>query len=202
MTKPAAESRKPAAVIVAAGNSTRMGSAKALLEWDGAPLLAHAARALEKIAAPLVVVVPPGKNPVRALAESLGAAVADGVPAGEMFDSLRAGLAAVPGGVPVMVATCDQPLAGAPWLSTLAGLALAHGDGPWLPLCNGRRGHPVVLDAATAGRVRRADLAPDGLRGFLRGAEKLYELETGDPACLIDLDTPEEWKKFLAGARG
>jgi len=51
-----------AAIILTGGKSSRMGSAKALLLFDGEPLVVHVARALNRIFRQIVVVASPGEQ--------------------------------------------------------------------------------------------------------------------------------------------
>ena len=191
----------PAGLLLAAGRSTRMGRPKALLRWRGRTLLEHALSTLGALADPVVAVVPPGPGLTRELAARAGARLADGVPDGEMVDSLRAGLAALPAGRPVLVATIDQVLIPSVWLGWLARLAADHPETCWIPLCDGAGGHPVALSPALATALRDGAPAPDGLRGLLRAAPKLGMLETHDPACRRDLDTPAQWRAFVRATR-
>lgn len=190
-----------AAILLAAGRSTRMGRSKALLRWRGRTLLEHALATLQTLAEPVAAVVPPGSGRVRDLAARRGVRLADGAPEGEMIDSVRAGLAALPADRPVLVATVDQVLTPAPWLALLARLAADHPEACWIPLHDGAGGHPVALAPALANALRAGLPAPDGLRGLLRGAPDVRMLETHDPACRRDLDTPAEWRRFLRRTR-
>ena len=48
--------------MLAGGGSTRMGEPKALLDWEGSPLVVHVARVVAAAAAPVVVVGAPGQE--------------------------------------------------------------------------------------------------------------------------------------------
>ncbi|MGH3073536.1 MAG: NTP transferase domain-containing protein, partial [Gaiellales bacterium] len=50
------------AIVLAGGGSTRMGEPKALLDWEGSPLVVHVARVVAAAAAPVVVVGAPGQE--------------------------------------------------------------------------------------------------------------------------------------------
>ena len=141
--------------------------------------------------------MPPEELPAAwKIAQGAGAQCVAGASDDEMMDSLRCGLLVIPRGTAVCVALGDQPLRpGLPWLRTLAALAANHPGLPVLPLYRGQRGHPAFLPAVLADALR--DLPPaGGLRELLRAAPELILLETGDPLAVIDLDTPEEWRRF------
>ncbi|OAI03535.1 nucleotidyltransferase family protein [Methylomonas methanica] len=110
------------AVILAAGASSRMGSPKQLLVWQGRPFLAHAIGSARSVLAERIVVV------LGANAEAIKAAIdlydvsvalnpdwADG-----MAGSIRAGIQALPAKADaVLLMLCDQPLINAAHLQSL-----------------------------------------------------------------------------------
>jgi molybdopterin-guanine dinucleotide biosynthesis protein A len=57
-----ASAKKAAAVILTGGKSSRMGSPKALLLFDGEPLVLHLVRALNRLFSEVVVVAAPGEQ--------------------------------------------------------------------------------------------------------------------------------------------
>ncbi len=133
--------RKPvtAAIVLAAGTSSRMGGRnKLLLEAGGEPLVRRAARAaLEGGLDPVVVVVGHEAERVRGALAGLACRTVDN-PDYErgMTSSLRAGIAALPEGTPAAVMIlADMPGVTA---GMLAGLAAAHG-------ADSSRRPPVVL---------------------------------------------------------
>ena len=177
-----------------------MGRPKILLRVKGEPLLARSLAALREVCAVTIAVLPEELPAAWKIAQSTGAHCVAGASDGEMMDSLRRGLAVIPPGTPICVALGDQPLRpGLPWLLTLAALAANHPELPVLPLYRGRRGHPVFLPGPFADGLRdgvRASAPAGGLRELLHAAPELILLETGDALAVLDLDTPEEWRRF------
>lgn len=110
------------AVILAAGASSRMGSPKQLLIWQGRPLLAHAlANAQAVLAERIVVVLGANAEAIKAAVDLTGVGVAlnpdwaDG-----MAGSIRAGIQALPATASaVLLMLCDQPLINAAHLQNL-----------------------------------------------------------------------------------
>ena len=117
-------SRAHAALLLAAGGSLRLGTAKQLLLVEGEPLVRRAARALLATRPAALFVV------VGARADEVYAAVADLAASVHRVDcvdwqqglssSLRAGIAALPDRVDsALVALCDQPAMDVTHLETL-----------------------------------------------------------------------------------
>ena len=176
-----------AAVVLAAGSSRRMGRDKLALPWREATVLDAVARAARAL--PVAVLVGggrdfPGIARVESPRSSLGQA-----------HSLRAGLAALPGGLAgAMVLLGDMPLV-TPEL--VLELARAFRPGRFLvPVHAGRRGNPVVIPANWFGKVM--ELSGDvGARALFTapGAPVDYR-EVSDPAVIADLDTPEDYSRL------
>jgi len=191
--------RRCAAVIIAAGGSSRMGEPKQLLKLDGKPMVVRAAdAALGSSAFPVAVVMGAEEKAIRA---SLGnrnvLAVTNPEWASGMASSIRAGLAAVlkadPGIDAVLVAPCDQPALSSVVIEALVALQRHQGGIAAVRFC-GRNGAPAVF-----GRDYFADLArlsgDEGARVLLNGGNaRVSSLEMA--AFAIDLDTPEDLARW------
>ncbi len=193
--------RRIAAVILAAGQSTRMGANKLLLPWGKSTVLGQTVQnALESDVSAVWVVTGHEAEAVTAVAQAAGVdtlpnpAVAQG---GEMITSLQVALRQLPEEVTaVLVMLGDQPMVLPETLNTLLH-AYYQGAGELIaPVYQGERGNPVLI-----GRRYFAELlalpptaAPrDVLR---RHASSLQLVEAGTPAVLQDLDSPEEYEKW------
>ena len=195
-----------AAVLLAAGGSTRLGEPKALLtDADGVPRVVRVARDLAAAGcAPVLVVVGARSEAVQAaLAGEAVTVVAHPGWAAGMGSSIAAGVAALgahPEGAhagALLVAPCDMPGATA---AHLAWLVEASGAGMWRVAsgyADGARGIPAVLLRrdwpalqALSGEV--------GARALLHGPDvAIVPLVDGDD----DLDTPEAvaaWRRRAA----
>src|SRR5436190_22884294 len=62
MTEAPDRPRVASGIVLAGGRSSRMGQAKALLPFDGEPLITHIVRSLKDIFADVVVVLAPGQD--------------------------------------------------------------------------------------------------------------------------------------------
>ncbi len=92
------------AVILAGGKSSRMGQAKALLIFDGEPLITHIARTLQRMFADIVVVAAPQQELPALPGRLTRDEVAYQGPVGGIYYGLR-----VAGGEFCFVTSCDAP---------------------------------------------------------------------------------------------
>ena len=188
-----------AAVILAAGASSRMGAIKALLELDGETLLGRVARLARAGGAETIVVVlgPPHGERIRA-ALPAGAQVAwNPDPSRGMLSSVQAALPALPGpaspGSGALIWPVDVPL-----VAALSLQQLLCGDRTRLAApCHGERGgHPLWLPASLFAEVLA--LAPTSSLRELRQHHPLLRVPVDDPGVLRDLDTRAEFALAVA----
>ena len=187
------------AVVLAAGESSRMGTPKALLQLDGRPFLVHIRQALTAAGVRAIRVVL-GRDAARIRAEvplpDLEVVVNPHPEAG-MLSSLVLGLAALPTGLAgFFVCPVDHPRTRA---DTLIDLASALRPGRVVvPTHGGRRGHPVLFAADLIDELR--DAPPDqGARAVVWAVpERVIERPAG-PDVLVDVDRPEDYEA-LTGA--
>ena len=192
-----------AALVLAAGFSTRLGRPKALLDFDGRPALGLVLGALRAAGVPRGVVVLGEHAPVVSAAVDPHPLmyVRNPDPAAGRTGSVQAGLAAL-GLDPtdVLLWPVDRPLAGE---AVVRALLAAREDAPaeagWLaPVADGRRGHPILLRSAVLPSVRAADPAAN-LREVLRGSgRRVRDVPAGDEGIHLDLDTEERVAEAVA----
>jgi CTP:molybdopterin cytidylyltransferase MocA len=190
------------AVILAAGESRRMGSPKALLDLEGETFLDRLIRVLGACCAPVVVVLGHEADAIRSGVRrkaGTGWIINHDYPLGQL-SSLQAGFRAIPPGSPYALFTLvDHPAVAEASVRALV-------DAPDAPVviasCGGRRGHPVRVRGDVIGKVLA--LPPDSqAKTLLR--ENAVCLETGDPGVVEDIDDPEAYRQLrlrLAGGAG
>lgn len=193
---------RAAAIILAAGRSTRMGSNKLCEKLNGKALVRHAAEAaLASSAAPVFVVT--GHEPERVEAELAGLDVAiifNPAFATGMASSLRRGVAALPAEAEAAVILLgDMPLVSSSIIDRLIETFMRYPEmSAIVPVFGESWGNPVLI-----GRSLFAEV--EGLTGD-RGARRLLEahrdavieLAVGDDAVLTDIDTPEALRQVAA----
>jgi molybdenum cofactor cytidylyltransferase len=190
------EGRRVAAVVLAAGRSTRMGAFNKLTaEVGGKPLVRRVAeQALASRAAPVIVVTGHERDKVEAALAGLpvkfvhNANFADG-----LGTSLKAGIAAVPAEADAaIVCLGDMPQVDAALIDKLiAAFDPDRGALVVLPSINGRRGNPVLWSRRFFPELMnvQGDIGARNLIGSY--AEAVTEVPVSGTAALIDVDTPE-----------
>ncbi|OJY34368.1 MAG: hypothetical protein BGP06_02660 [Rhizobiales bacterium 65-9] len=197
---------KIAALVLAAGRSSRMGGAhKLLADLGGAPLIARVVgHVAASRAAPIVVVTGHQRDEVIAAASRSGAGFdevynpdfADG-----MASSLRAGLLALPEDCDgALVALGDMPLIGAEVFDRLIAEAEARpAASAIVPTVEGSWAHPVLLRQSLFAEIMALS-GDTGARPLLARRDDVATLAFDDAALLLDADDPvalarleEEW---------
>ena len=194
----AAVAREPrvAAIILAAGQSRRMGGVNKLLaDIEGAPMVARVAEAVAASkAAPVVVVT--GHQPNRlaeALADREFRFVHNPDYAEGLSTSLKHGLAALPDDLDgALICLGDMPFVSPAHLDKLiAAYDPVEGRAICVPTFNGKRGNPVLWDRRYFAAM--AEVAGDvGARHLIgENEEAVCEVAVADDGVLVDLDTPD-----------
>ncbi|MGH6719899.1 MAG: NTP transferase domain-containing protein, partial [Alphaproteobacteria bacterium] len=194
---PAAAGRpKVAAVVLAAGQSRRMGPVNKLLaDLDGKPMVAHVVdAALASAARPVVVVTGHQEDAVRrALAGRAVTFVANPDHAGGLSTSLIHGIDALPADVTAAVVCLgDMPWIGAALIDRLiAAYDPTKRRAIVVPSHHGKRGNPVLWDRRFFPAMKR--LAGDvGARHLIGEHEdQVAEIDSTGDAVLADIDTPQ-----------
>jgi molybdenum cofactor cytidylyltransferase len=191
---PQLDGRRIAAIVLAAGRSTRMGSNKLVAEIKGEPLIRVAVeQALASRADPVIVVTGHERERVeKALADLKVRFVHNPDFADGLSTSLKVGLAAVPLEADgAIICLGDMPQVRAAMIDRLiAAFDPARGALVVVPTIEGKRGNPVVWSrrffpelAALEGDVGARHVI--GTYG-----EALVEVPA-DRTALVDIDTPE-----------
>jgi molybdenum cofactor cytidylyltransferase len=199
-----APQRQPriAALILAAGQSRRMGEInKLLIEIDGKPMVRRVAETiLAAPVTPVVAVLGHERDRVRAAFAGLKLrAVYNPDYAGGISTSLKRGLAALPDDIDgVLVCLGDMPLGGPKEIERLIGaFNPTEGRAIIVPTARGKRGNPVLWAKRFFPEMQ--DIAGDVGARHLIGAypELVAEIEMAGEGVLLDIDTPEALAAYL-----
>ena len=189
-----------AAILLAAGESARMGRPKPLLPWGEATLIEYQVQELRAA----------GVDDIVAVLGHEADAVRPRVPAGARIvvneaylegraSSLRAGARALDDSAsPVVVLNVDQPRP----RDLLRTLLAAHGEAEatiTLPVYEGKRGHPVIVDGSLLAELRNASEEERGLRGIIAAHDDgVHEVEVKSSIARLDINTPADYERALA----
>jgi molybdenum cofactor cytidylyltransferase len=204
---PAAVDRRIAAVVLAAGRSTRMGGPNKLLaEIAGRPLLRIVVEeTLASHAKPVIVVVGHERADVeKALAGLPVQLVHNPDFAQGLGTSLKAGIAAVPAEADgAIVCLGDMPQVDAGLIDRLiAAFDPDSGALIVMPTVEGRRGNPVLWSRRFFPDLMAIE-GDVGARHFIgRYSEAVVEVPLEGRAALVDIDTPEALVGVKAAIEG
>ena len=208
------------AIILAAGESRRMGQPKQLLPFGPQTMLECVIDAFRSPKIDEILVVLGHK------AEEIAATIGDQIPRGSgapaatggfdrgakaaptfqivrnpryqqgMFTSVQAGLRALPKPAAlVMIALCDQPRLQRATVEKLIGQFAEGHHKILVPVYDGHQGHPLLFRAQYAKEILAMDESLT-LKHFLAvHAEDIVRLPTTDEGVLIDIDDRETYER-------
>ncbi len=184
-----------AAIILAAGGSTRMGQPKQLLQFRGRSLLRNAVGiALSAGCEPVVAVLGAHYETIRADLDSLAVEIVSNPRWQEgMGTSIQSGLAAVAGrdvsGVVIMLG--DQPLVPAAFVRAIIAQHCETGAPIVAARYSGTAGVPVFF--ARSAFPSLLGLAPhEGCKGLILGNTDSLLMDC--PEAALDIDTPDDYE--------
>jgi molybdenum cofactor cytidylyltransferase len=189
-----------AAVVLAAGCSSRFPANKLLQPFNGKPLVRYATEAaLGSSATPVVVVTGHyGKEIAAALADLSVVIVNNAVYSDGLSTSLKCGLSHVPAACHgALILLGDMPFIAANLLDRLIEqFEPSSGREICVPVTRGRRGNPVLWGRRFFAKLM-AIAGDKGGKDLMRLHEDVVaELEVADDAVLIDIDTPDDLKRL------
>ncbi len=184
------------AVILAAGKSERFGAPKVLLDWSGKPLVRRSAEGALQAGLETVVVTGAHDREIRAALEGLPVQIVANTRWEEgQSTSLQAGLAAVGNAGSVIFLLADQPFASAEVLHALLDAHQRTLAPVIAPRVNGRRANPVLFDQVTFTDLENVR-GDQGGRAVMTHWPVTY-VDVDDARLLVDIDTPEDYRRLL-----
>lgn len=158
--------RRVAAIITAAGQSSRMGRPKALLQWKGSALVAHQVNCLAAA----------GLGPIIVVTGCDAETISPAIPRGATVinnptwrtgrsSSIEAGAQNIPDLHDILVVGVDQPIE-----PRVIDALMAAETADLIEPCDpsGHTGHPVIIGARQISALRRLSQRPYGLRSLVR----------------------------------
>jgi molybdenum cofactor cytidylyltransferase len=188
------------AVILAAGESRRMGTQKLLLPFGDTTVVGAVLRTAlaSRVDHGLAVVGADGQAVRREVApRGVEIAVNDDYRRG-MLSSIQAGFRALPeDAAAAVIMLGDQPFLAPASVDAVIEAYEETGRGIVIPAFRGRRGHPVLIGLEYRDEVLALE-PTGGLRALMRArAGDIREADVPDPNILRDLDTPKDYRDRL-----
>jgi molybdenum cofactor cytidylyltransferase len=193
-----------AAVILAAGASSRMGSPKALLLYRGETFIERLVRVFSKVCEPVIVVLGYHAEAIRPEVEGKATIAINPAPERGQLSSLQTALAALPADAEGFLFTpVDSPAVAPETVASLAAEFRRRDPTTMfvIPRYQGKRGHPVFATRAIAGEILA--LPPTAqTRDVVHGhvAQTVY-VDVDDPGILTDVDDPAAYRLMTENAQ-
>lgn len=193
------------AIILAAGESKRMGQPKMLLPWGEGTVLTHVLSVFREAGVEDILIVTGGaREQVEEIVAGFGVRTVfnEAFQTGEMLSSIQCGLRALT--IPkkeeaaALIGLGDQPQVRAGSVRKVCEAFLETKSSLVVPSYRMRRGHPWLAASPLWNELLRLE-PPASPRDFLNAhAADIRYVNVDDPNILADLDTPEEYRKWQA----
>lgn len=188
------------AIILAAGESKRMGRPKMLLPWGEETVLSHVISVFRKSGLEDILVVTGGaRDEVERLVSKSNVRIVHNsdFASGEMLSSIQCGLRELTRQTRgVLIGLGDQPQVQAGSVRRVCGAFEETKSRIVVPSFQMRRGHPWLV-ARPLWEELLTMKSPQSPRDFLNThREEIQYVNVDNPSILADLDTPEDYLKF------
>lgn len=188
------------AIVLAAGESHRMGQQKLLLPYGGKPVIRHVVDEVVAAGATRTIVVTgfDHERIIDALTDTPAEFTRNTEFAQGMLSSVRCGLRhATNNSRGYMIALGDQPSITASVVQAVLAAFAARLSAIVVPSHNGRQGHPIIIPSRFHEDIL-SKYDDTGLRGLLRAhPDAINYLDIGNDAVLRDIDFPEDYAREL-----
>ena len=194
-----------AAVVLSAGESSRMGSPKALLPISGVPFIEEIVRALKgtKIDRIIVVLGHHAEEIQKMIARLPVTFVVNRDYAKGQLSSLIVAIRSLAAEKTtekvdgVLVHLVDHPFISPALVDHMIDRFYETKKLIVIPRCGGRRGHPVIFSSRLFPELLSAPLEKGAKIVVHAHRDETLEIETDFAGVTIDIDTPEEYRQHL-----
>ena len=194
------------AVILAAGESTRMGTPKALLvDADNRAFVARIVRTFASAGVTEMIIVTGSQHdPIEAALKADRPPVSPRLvrnpdPARGQLSSLWAALDAIdPETEGMLMTLVDVPMVRASTVRAVVDAWRRQRAPIVRPAIGDRHGHPVLFDSVTFGELRKAPLSAGAKAVVHAYGDRVLNVAVDDGGSLVDVDTPEEYRRVMS----
>ena len=189
------------AIVLAAGESRRMGSPKMLLPYNDMTVIEQVVNnLLDADIDRVVVVLGANREDIMKVTRSYDVFHCYNEDYKEgMLSSVKCGFYSLPQGCTgALIMPGDQPMTGPGEINRVIRTFLESGKGLVMAAHNGKRGHPLIVDMKYADEVLTLP-EDEGLRALAaRHPEDVLESDTDDSSVLRDIDTQEDYINVIS----
>jgi molybdenum cofactor cytidylyltransferase len=190
-----------AGLVLAAGESSRMGQDKALLGYRGRTFLENILQSLRDAGiGRIAVVLGYHAEEIRRQVDLTGVEVVINHSYREgQTSSLQAGLRALraPGIEAILLCLVDHPAIRSELIQQLCGAYHESRARVVVPRFQGHRGHPVLIDRALFQPLLKLKPVEGANTVLHQYRNQAYELAVNDPAVLWDIDNPTDYRRLV-----
>ncbi len=190
-------------IILAAGESKRMGRPKMLLPWDRSTVLQTVITTFQSAGIKDIIVVTGGShNQVdQLIGQTVQTVFNENYLKGEMLSSIQTGIRfKMRESQAVLIALGDQPQIQVRTIQHILQEYKQTNSSLIVPSYNMRRGHPWLVARELWDDLLKIE-PPETAREFLyRHSNDIHYVPTDTPTVLQDLDTPDDYLKSQSGS--
>jgi molybdenum cofactor cytidylyltransferase len=193
------------AIILAAGESKRMGEQKLLMKWGDSSVIEHVLRVfLQAGVDEIAVITGSHRDEIEKVVSALKkihpvkCVFNENFSSGEMLSSIQCGLRELASGRAraAMIGLGDQPQVRERSVRMVCETFRETGSPLVVPSFNKRRGHPWLVER-TLWKNILAMRTPQTPRDFLNfHADQIEYVDVDDAGILADLDTPDQYRAY------
>ena len=188
-------------MILSGGESRRMGSPKALLDYQGRPFLEHLLEATRhpKIGLTRVVLGANAENICNKLKLDRAAVIINREWKKGQLSSIQAAIRSLRGGETDGILLCltDHPLISAALVGELIQQFYESRKLIVVPTYNARRGHPVIFSSALYGELLDAPLDTGARAVVWNHRDDVLEMPTEEEGVVLNLNDPDTLQRAM-----
>jgi len=188
------------AIVLAAGQSLRMGQPKMMLPWGKTTVIGKVITTLQEAGLDdLHLVVGGNQMELKEVLQRFHVHVVfnPDYANGEMISSVQIGIRSLLGNSEAaLIVLGDQPQIEVSVVQTIIEIYFTNRSKIIVPSYQMHRGHPCLIDKSLWGELLNLK-PPHTLRDYLNQyQDDIFYVNVGTPSIIQDLDTPDDYKKF------
>lgn len=190
------------AILLAAGFSSRMGRLKALLPWQGMPLIAYQIEQMQKAGINEIIIVLGFKaHQLQEIVSTYDVTtVFNEDYAHGKSTSIQKGASCITDDTEaIVVSAVDQPVSSHTLRTLLNNLKITKAK-VVIPVYQKKRGHPILFHGSIKRDLLEVNEQTKGLRHVIRKYDgQIAYVSVNDSDILLNLNSPDEYKNSLQG---